>query len=204
MLSDRGYNIGQEHYAESVDSLKEKITKTTNPESGAGSYNGLDYQYFKKQDGRAVDADFQADFDHNKIGVFWRYEEDKINSETLKGVQIAALTLKVNRVILIVKGETSLAKRTQADSKVLAMEVFTLDDLQVNITEHVLVPKHTVLTDDQKQELLKQYRIKDHQLPKIRSSDPIARYFGVSRGDVMKIIRPSETAGRYVTYRVVM
>ena len=209
MLTDRGYNIGDEHAFKSVDNLRDFMTeqeKKQNPEGNGIEFNALDFQYEKQQQEVTDDFDISGDGPKkNMIGVFWRYSEDKINSESLKKVQIRALLLKVSRVILIVKGETSLAKKSINDLQApFTLEVFSLDDIQVNITKHILVPKHSVLSGDKKQELLTHYRIKDHQLPKIRVVDPIAKYFGVTRGDIMKIVRPSETAGRYVTYRVVM
>jgi DNA-directed RNA polymerases I, II, and III subunit RPABC1 len=67
-----------------------------------------------------------------------------------------------------------------------------------------MVLKHIIMTDDEKMALLKKYKVNESQLPKIQIKDPVARYFGLSRGQVVKILRKSEIAGKYITYRLVI
>lgn len=71
-------------------------------------------------------------------------------------------------------------------------------------SEHELVPRHILLTDDEMKDVLKKYGITREQFPKIKVSDPAAMEIRAKVGDLIKIIRKSLTAGEAVAYRLVI
>ena len=74
----------------------------------------------------------------------------------------------------------------------------------IDIQKHELVPKHTLLNEQEKEELLKQYGIALKQLPRILETDPVIKTINGKHGDVVKIMRKSSTAGQSVYYRVIV
>ncbi|RLG17817.1 DNA-directed RNA polymerase subunit H [Nanoarchaeota archaeon] len=70
--------------------------------------------------------------------------------------------------------------------------------------KHVLVPSHRILSEKEKEELLKGKNIKLHQLPKILINDPAIKELKPKVGDVVEIIRKSPTSGETKYYRVVV
>jgi len=72
-----------------------------------------------------------------------------------------------------------------------------------NPLKHILVPPHEKVPKEEETALLKQLYAKKSQFPLIRfHEDPIARMLGLLPGDIVKITRPSPTAGVYVFHRV--
>ena len=133
-------------------------------------------------------------------------DEPKIGIKTVKNYCQRMQEENITRAIIVVQqGMTPSAKQALVDmAPKYILEQFLESELLINITEHELVPQHILLTADEKAELLSRYKLKESQLMRIQASDPVARYFGLKRGHVVKIIRPSETAGRYISYRLVV
>lgn len=69
---------------------------------------------------------------------------------------------------------------------------------------HVLSPKYEILSEEQKIELIRRYRIKPYNLPKILTTDPAAKAIGAKIGDVIKVTRKSPISGEVISYRLVV
>ncbi len=78
------------------------------------------------------------------------------------------------------------------------------DEVRFNVLNHVNVPLHVIVPDDEVKELLKRYSIVREQLPKIRNNDPACRVIDAKPGQIVKVTRRSPTAGIAVAYRLVI
>eukprot|EP01090_Pellita_catalonica_P016730 TRINITY_DN487_c0_g1_i1.p1 TRINITY_DN487_c0_g1~~TRINITY_DN487_c0_g1_i1.p1 ORF type:complete len:206 (-),score=27.23 TRINITY_DN487_c0_g1_i1:84-701(-) len=186
MLDDRGYIVTQRDLDMDKEMFLEKF-------SDSPSRADLALVLPKKDDPQ------------ERIAVFWP-EDPKVGMKPISKYCERMREEGVFRAIIIVQQSiTPFAKQAMLQMQPqYIIEHFRESELMVNITEHILVPKHVLLSPKEKETLLAKYKLKDTQLPRIQLADPVARYYGLKRGQVVKIIRPSETAGFYVTYRLVV
>lgn len=128
--------------------------------------------------------------------------DETIKSEHVKKIE-KMMSGKVTKCILIYPNDiTSQTRKHLENLSGISIEKFAENDLIINITKHKLMPKYEPLTSAEKKLFLKETKFNKIHLPKISLDDPVSRYYGISRGDILKIIRKSETAGEYVTYRI--
>lgn len=72
------------------------------------------------------------------------------------------------------------------------------------VDKHSLTPKHVKVSDREKKQLLEKYRAILKDLPRIYKTDPAIANLDAKPGDVVKVVRMSETAGESMFYRVVV
>ncbi|XP_065917625.1 DNA-directed RNA polymerases I, II, and III subunit RPABC1-like [Dysidea avara] len=190
LCHDRGYLVTQDELDQTIGQFKEQFGD-------------------RPSDHHPSRADLSILVEHNndptdQLFVFFP-EDPKVGIKTIKQYCQRMQEENISRAIIVVQqGMTPSAKMALVEmAPKYILEQFMEAELMINITEHELVPEHVVMTTEEKNDLLARYKLKEHQLPRIQQSDPVARYFGLKRGQVVKIVRPSETAGRYITYRLV-
>jgi len=114
---------------------------------------------------------------------------------------------KQDTLIIAMKAEmndTNVATLSQIwEQDGIHIVIFSLDRLQFNILEHAYVPKHTILTDAETQQMMAKYNITNpDMLPNISRYDPVAMAMGMRPGQVCRIDRFSKTAVSTPYYRI--
>ena len=71
---------------------------------------------------------------------------------------------------------------------------------KIDVLLHKFVPQHLLLTKEETQKLLEKYKIEVTDLPQIFEKDPVAIAIGAKEGDIIKIIRDSQTTVKSVDY----
>merc|ERR1711871_706825 len=140
MLNDRGYLVSQADLNLDLDGFKEKYTDTPS---------------------RDQLTMLHAMHDDPESQIFVFFEDDpKVGVKPIKRNLERMQNENVNRAIMVVQqGLTSFAKQAlnnsvNASGGKFKIEQFHEKELLVNITEHTLVPKHTLLTPMEKKALL--------------------------------------------------
>lgn len=124
------------------------------------------------------------------------------------GVQIINQVTKVmkneevEKGILVTSGRYTQAAKAQARKN--GIELIPRIFPSFNIFEHLLVPKHELISAEEKQKILDEYRVPPYKLPRLNASDPAAKAIDAKPGDIVRIIRDSPTAGKYISYRYVV
>ncbi len=109
---------------------------------------------------------------------------------------------KLERALVVTSGRYTQAAKINARKNNIELipRIFPV----FNIFDHQLVPKHEILQQEEREELLAKYRVHPYQFPAIKTSDPAVKAIGAKAGDIVKITRNSTTAGKYAAYRYVV
>lgn len=112
-----------------------------------------------------------------------------------------------DQLIYIIKGEPNDTMmnvlREVYIQQSIFITIYNLERLLFNILEHTMIPKHNILSEVDKQYVMKEYNIKSHrEFPEISRFDPVAIAIGLRPRQLCEILRPSKTTIYTKYYRI--
>ena len=123
---------------------------------------------------------------NNTFLVVYFLHYSKLNTGTLQYYYKKIQENNYKHCIMVHKlGVTSSVKKNIVLIPGIKFECFHVTTLQFNITKHELVPLHT-LADKSKHTEANKY-------PIIKSTDPVVRFYGFTKGSILQIHRKNNT-----------
>ena len=145
---------------------------------------------------------------NDKIHIYFYIENKSFGKKDLTTIYSKVKTEvgPAIRLMIVINGKCIESIRNELNNlEYQNVEIFTQDQLRFNITKNYLVPKHTLLSEEDKQKVYKKYNATSNDVfQKIRKNDPVAQYYAMKKDDMCKIIRPSPSSGICISYRVVV
>jgi DNA-directed RNA polymerase subunit H len=160
------------------------------------------YKLIRRKEAKGASGFLVQTAEKKKILMWCLPSQGTIGVQYVNQLKKAMKEEEVDRAIVITSGRYTQAARVNARKSGIEMipRIFP----SFNIFDHALVPKHEIVKPEEKKKLLQQFRVQPHQLPRLKASDPAVKAIGAKPGDVVRIIRESPTAGKYISYRHVV
>lgn len=127
------------------------------------------------------------------------FDDHKLNKDT-----DSVIILNINRVLIRpgVKDDPQVNFVNALWMRGMFVQFFGLENFLINVSRHVFVPKHTIMTPAEVKQLMESYNVKLKHLPEILREDPQAKYIGLRPKQVIKIDSYNTTTGVGVYYRI--
>ena len=183
---------------------------------GKQGYNITDYSNFSINEVNTMTINKQLDMlvekpNGRKIYVLY-YLERVVNQKNLQEMiedlfYLEETLTKEDILYIITKDDinetlTNLLKHIWAQDRIYII-IQSLKRLQFNILDHVLVPPHRIMSNEEVDVVKQRYNITNNNLfPEISRFDPVAQVIFIRPGEVVEITRPSKTAIESLYYRV--
>ena len=192
ILEDRGYNV-------------EKYRKFSPAEATAAAtaFPSLSFKVSKKDDESKICDVRYANISRQKLDTFFNDIDDADTENTEVIVMMMGPVSDAHHVVAL-KQYMKLKESGEKERRKLRVSFFSIEMIVINPMKHVLVPKHQIVPPENHPELMSSlYITVKTKLPEIKFHvDPIARCIGAVPGDIVKITRPSSSAGESIMYRL--
>lgn len=186
MVSDRGYTT------EGLSLTKEEFMEWADDDSIESIKEALSMLFEKEGEKTYVSWCIDPKFGLKISNILLEMEEKKAT----RAITIVDVSVTPNTKSIIASCRVNK----------IYIDWFTLESVQFVLPKHEYVPRQEICSKEEKAAVKKSYGIKGkNSLPHMAFDDPVARYLGALKGDLIKIYRDSYTqpGQKSISYREV-